>query len=361
MDDFTEIDAPPATASLSSPAQLQAGPPIEPYKRLFLYSADDWEEFIDEWVSAVLKPDYAKVMRFSGANDRGIDIAAFTDESMLAGAWDNYQCKHYAAPLTPGTAWPEIGKILWHSFQGHYVPPRAYYFVAPKGVGTTLAQLLANTANLKTQLLEVWDKNVADKITSKQTIALTGEFAEYVETFDFSIFKSITPRELIEGHRQTPYFIPRFGGALPARPVPTAPPTAIKAHESKYVGHLLAAYADHTKKECADVAALNQWKPLKEHFKRQRESFYHAESLRIFVRDKVEPGTYEGLQQEVYDGIVDTVDADHPDGLARVKSATMTAQSISLDAHPLGQSALVKDRHGICHQLANEDRLKWTK
>ncbi|WP_341872369.1 ABC-three component system protein [Mesorhizobium metallidurans] len=32
-----------------------------------------------------------------------------------------------------------------------------------------------------------------------------------------------------------------------------------------------------------------------------------------------------------------------------------------LDAHPLGGSALVKDKRGICHQLANEDRLKWTK
>jgi len=361
VDGFDDMTDPPAPQTLPSASLLQAGPPIEPISRLMVYTPDQWEEFVEEWVSGVLKEKYTAVRRFTGANDRGIDIAGFADAAMLNGVWDLYQCKRFQSSVTPGAAWPEIGKVLWHSFQGHYNAPRAYYFMAPKGVGTTLNQLLAHAPNLKARVKKEWEKNIAGAITGTATIALDGAFAAYVEAFDFSIFKSISPRELIDQHRKTQYFLSRFGGALPARPKPDGPPNDIQDHEQKYVGQLLAAYGDHTKQTVADAAALDQWKPLREHFHRSRESFYHAESLRVFVREKVEPGTFETLQNEIYDGVIDTVDGQHADGYERVKATAKAAQEMSLDAHPLGASALTKDRHGICHQLANEDRLQWTK
>jgi len=98
---------------------------------------------------------------------------------------------------------------------------------------------------------------------------------------------------------------------------------------------------------------------LEQHFKRQREAFYHAESLRVFVRDKVEPGTFETLQEEIYHGVVDTCDADYDDGYERVVAVTGAAQTLPINAHPLAPSTFVQDKHGICHQLANVDRLKW--
>ena len=340
---------------------MQYGPPIEPLGRIMGYDSDEWEKFIDEWVSFCLKNKYQQVLRLTGSNDKGIDVAGFANDTMLLGVWDNYQCKHYASGLTPGDAWPEIGKILWHSFSGSYVPPRAYYFVAPRGAGTTLSQLLGNTPQLRTRLLEAWETGAATKITATQKIKLEGDFAAYVDKFDFSIFKTISTREVVEQHRTSPYFLPRFGGGLPPRPTPAGPPAEIHVDESGYVTKLLEAYADHTKEAVAGVASLKNWKPLNEHFHRQRECFYHAESLRVFVRDKVEPGTFEGLQEEVYQGVVDACGSDHADGYERVKAVTERASTISLDAHPLGQSAFIKDRRGICHQLANEDRLKWTK
>lgn len=360
MDGFAELADPPKPPVLASAALLQAGPPIEPITRLMTYTPDQWESFVEEWVSA-LKDKYTAVRRFTGANDRGIDIAGFTDGEMLNGIWDLYQCKRFQGTVTPSAAWPEIGKILWHSFQGHYKPPRAYYFMAPRGVGTTLDQLLSNAPALQARVKKEWTKNISGAITGKEKIVLEGEFADYVDAFDFSIFKSFSPRELIEQHRSTPYFLSRFGGALPPRPKPDDPPEEIQEHEQKYVGSLLEAYADHTKQSVADTAALEQWKPLREHFRRSRESFYHAESLRVFVREKVEPGTYESLQDEVFDGVIDTVEGQHVDGYERVKAATKAAQDMSLESHPLGPSALTRDRHGICHQLANDDRLKWTK
>jgi hypothetical protein len=361
MDDFEEITPPKPSGTMPTAAQIQSGPPIEPLTRVLVYDAATWEAFIDEWVSYCLKSKYKKVLRFSGANDRGIDIAGFVDDKLLDGVWDNYQCKHYDTPIAPSIAWPEIGKVLWHSFNGHYKPPRACYFVAPRGTGTTLTQLLANSTALRTALTKVWDKSVRDDITSTQAVPLEGAFAAYVQAFDFSIFKPIAVREVIEQHRTSPYFVPRFGGGLPARPKPDAPPDEIQAHESAYVTKLLDAYGDHTREPIADTNTLKKWSKLDQHFKRQRESFFHAESFRVFVRDKVEPGTFESLQEEIYDGVIDTHDDDHADGYRRVLAVTEAAQNLQLQAHPLAPSTFTKDRHGICHQLANEDRLKWTK
>ena len=37
------------------------------------------------------------------------------------------------------------------------------------------------------------------------------------------------------------------------------------------------------------------------------------------------------------------------------------SKSTPLDANGLFQAVRVKDRYGICHQLANEDKLIWVK
>jgi len=311
--------------------------------------------------TACLKPKYKKVQQFAGPNDRGIDIAGFTDDGLLMGIWDNYQCKHYDHALYPGDAWIEIGKILWFSFKGVYKPPRWYYFVAPRETGTTLSQLLANPAGLKTELRKAWNKCCRNKISANAAILLAGDFSTYVDNFDFSIFKTISISDIIEQHKDTSHFIPRFGGGIPARPKPDAPPDEIDTRESSYVTKLLAAYSDHTKTPIADIKSLTRWNKLEQHFKRQREAFYHAESLRVFVRDKTEPGTFESLQDEIYHGVVDTCDADHADGYERVVAVTGVAQGLPIDAHARAPSTFLKDKHGICHQLANADRLKWTK
>jgi hypothetical protein len=94
---------------------------------------------------------------------------------------------------------------------------------------------------------------------------------------------------------------------------------------------------------------------------RQREAFYQAEALRVFVRDKVEPGTFERLQDEIYAGVIDTNDEDHDDGYKRVVAVTKAAQDITMTANPIAPIAQTQDRRGICHQLANDDKLTWTR
>ena len=73
---------------------------------------------------------------------------------------------------------------------------------------------------------------------------------------------------------------------------------------------------------------------LREHFSRQREAFYQAEALRVFVRDKVEPGTFERLQDEIYAGVIDTHNEDYDDGYKRVVAVTKAAQDMTIRPIP---------------------------
>ena len=353
-------DIPEPTAVCGSAAKVQFGRPFPSQQQILLYSADEWEEFILEWVHSQ-KTKYRKVVRIAGANDMGIDIAGLTDKKGLHGTWDNFQCKHYDKALTPGTAAVEIAKILWHSSVKHYAPPRAYYFLAPRGCGTGLTKLLANPATLRDYVIKNWDNQCAKAITAKQTIALDGTFKAYVEGFDFSIFSSRTLLEVIDDHRATPYHAIRFGGGLPDRPISSPPPPTPETGESMYLQQLFNAYSDHLKVEVSDLVGLGPRQDLAEHFHRQRECFYHAEALRNFARDNVPPGTFEDLQSEVYTGVVDVEATPHPDGYARLNAVTQAASQLQLTSNALISVIKIHDRKGICHQLANDDRLHWRK
>jgi hypothetical protein len=346
-EEWKEI-AEPAILNQPTAASMTSGPPISPQQRLLLYSADQWEEFIEEWAYYCLRARYMHVQRFSGAGDRGIDIAGFTDAFRFLGVWDNYQCKHYDHALYPTDIWVDA-------------PPRHYYFVAPRGVGTTVGGLFANAKKLKEQLMVNWDRYVRKEISSTIDVVLEGELLAYFETFDFTIFDSKTALQLIEDHCSTPRHAMRFGGGLKSRPTSPAPPMTIASSESRYVSKLLAAYTQHKGVTVSDAAALGKWPPIKAHFSRQREAFYEAEALRIFARDSVPSGTFEALQEDIYGGVVDVHDGPHADGYARVVAVTKSARDLQITANPLISCTKPKDRDGICHQLANDDRFQWTQ
>lgn len=321
-------------------------------------SADDWEEFIKEWAQ-FQKTKYHLVARLGGADDYGIDVAGFVTDRGFEGEWDNYQCKYYTgSPLAPKTAISEIGKLLWHAFQKEISLPRRYYFFAPKDCGPSLKKLLLRPSELRSKLIEKWSEWCSDSITSKQAIELTGQFAEFVNKVDFSIFQFKPRHEVIEGHKQTPYYVIRFGGGLPQRPSPAAPPKEPSVQESRYISQLYEAYSD---KERVGVTAesITSYPKLVAHYGRQREAFFHAESLKNFARDSVPDGTFESLQSEIHSGVIDTCDDEYDHGLARMKAVVDRANAIQLTENGLIQVTKIQDRHGICHQLANEDKLIW--
>ena len=353
-------DIPTPSVMPVSAAHVAMGPVIPPQQRLLTYSPDEWEGFTHEWLHYCLKQQYTQVKRFSGAGDMGMDVVGFCDAKGLNGTWDNYQCKHYDHALTPGDVWAELGKVIWYSFKGEYSVPRRYYFVAPRGTGTKLTGLLGNSKKLRDQLIANWDKSIKGALTSTQSVDLDAPLRAYVDAFDFSIFDAKTSLQLVDDHRSTPVHSARFGGGLPTRPTASKPPTALATTESRYVTQLLGAYSEHTGLTVADPSALSPPK-LKDHFRRQRESFYEAESLRVFARDKVPVGTFEALQEDIYDAVIDEHDANHVDGYAKVCAVTKSAREVQITANALISCTKPKDRDGICHQLVNDERLRWIK
>lgn len=354
-----ELKSPENTNALTA-SKVNRTTPFPPQQLILLFSPNEWEVFISEW-AYYQKEKYHSATKFGGSKDFGIDVACFTTKNGFLGPWDNYQCKHYKkAALAPSDAIPEIGKILWHIYNGRLTAPSNYYFFAPKDVGTSLKRLLLNADSLKSKVKTEWDNWCSQSITSTENIELTADFLAFVEAFDFSIFQYKSHLEVIEEHRQTPYFIERFGGGLQDRPESRKPPVSPDRVENRYLEQLYEAYSDNLSTVVMPTN-IDEYPKLSDHLNRSRETFYEAESLKAFARDSVPQGTFEKLQDQVFYGVKDVEEETHADGLKRVKEVVKTAASLNVNANGLIDVVEVKDLHGICHQLANEDRLIWNK
>ena len=339
----------------ADPLEIRSGPSIPPIERVKLFSADQWEAVVDEWASSL--PFYGLVERAGGAGDKGCDVIATVHPSDPDSDWDNYQCKHYDQPLAPSDIWLELGKLCYYTFIGDYGVPRAYRFVAPRGVGTKLLNLIKKPENLREGLIANWAAKCAAQITTTKIVSLEGKLLEHVNAFDFTRIGHLPTPRLIEQHRKTPYFAVRFGLGLPARPASPVPPATIDAGETRYVAQLLEAYSDNQGAAYASLASLSN--PHKRHLQRARESFYCAEALRSFSRDTLPDRAFENLQGQILDGVIDTAEATHPCGLTRVNATTAHATNLNLTSSALLGRVDPNDRKGVVHQLANDNRLTW--
>jgi hypothetical protein len=321
-------------------------------------SPQAWEDFIFEWAYS-LKTKYARVEQCGSSGDMGRDIVAF-ESTAVDDPWDNYQCKHYDHRLSPADIWTELGKLAHYTFVGEYSLPRRYIFVAPQGPGNALSKLLRRADELREKLFSVWDRCCRTRIASTKQIILDSAMRAHIEKMDFSIFRVASPLTIIEEHRGTPWYVTRFGGGLPPRRDAPLPPATIGSEEANYVRALLDAYEDRlgmtigSMNELADV-------DLRSHFSRSRREFYSAESLREFSRDNVPAGTFERLLNEVHDGIIDVVQATHADAYERVLAAVRQAKTLQLTANALIARTTTCDRGGMCHQLANDLRVRWRR
>lgn len=353
------IPQPPAPPTGLAADVVASGLPVHPEDRVRLFSADQWERFVQEWVDS-LRDDYELVERCGGAGDMGRDVIATVKGGN--GAWDNYQCKHYQRTLAPRDVWIELGKLAYYTLKAEYSYPRAYFFVAPQGVGPTLSNLLKKPHALRDGLLTNWNKACRTQITKTECVECDAAMQAHIAKLDFSIFQTKPLLRIIEGHAKTRWYAARFGGGLPPRPEPLAPPSVPAANEAAFVGELRLAYAQHLKRDVKDLdAGLAPRDDLREHLHDARVEFYSAEGLRTFSRDTLPQGEFEKLQDEVHSGIKDEVRGDHADGYRRVVAVVKTARLLQLTSNPLTTRIHTRDRGGICHQLANDGKVRWVK
>ncbi len=351
-----QLDDLSAPAAPISPAPSLLGPPVPPAQRIYFYSPDEWEVFISEWAVG-LGVGYHQVKRLGGPGDRGVDVAAFRTERGLEDSWDCFQAKHYAASLVLSDALPEMLKLFRGVVDGYYVLPDQYVFAAPRGCGGSLNRLLSRPTELQTKLLETIDsRSSATKEIDDGTLQSIRDLAT---ASDFSMFRSTELREMLDVHRGTPYHAARFGTTLPARPPAGDPPKKPAPVEVTYVRKLVDVYNEQDPGTCVDTESVTTHAKYGVHLQRQREAFYAAEALRLYARDSVPDGTFELLQGDVYAGVVDTAEADHASGLDRLRAVLTQSGQLDLGAHSLISVSRIEDRQGICHQLANGDRLTW--
>ena len=116
-------------------------------------------------------------------------------------------------------------------------------FLASKGIGTGAKHLLTNPDALKKGLIENWDKNVKDEITTA-VVPLDGSLKAFVETAPFEMFGPMAIEDALKDLEGTSYYAQQFGGGLPVRPPSAPPPTNPLAHENRYVTQLFAVYAE---------------------------------------------------------------------------------------------------------------------
>lgn len=356
MIEMRDVQPSPPTVALSA-ERVEHGPRLAPRKVIQTYDSDEWEIFIEEWASGLL-PQYVRVRRFGGSGDRGVDVAGFKTERGFEGEWDCFQGKHYDKSLTPSIAWPEMLKVFLLPVRNSlYRLPTNYSFVAPRGLGTSLAHLVSTPTELKAKFLEQIESGESkpfkdlDQTTRDAVCALAS-------ITDFSMFGAIEVLTLIQQHSATPHHAARFGGGLPDRPAFEPPPGNILAEELVYVQKLIDAYHERYSVPNS-ISSIEAHDLAGTHLRRQRETFYRAEALRNFARDSVPPGTFEGLQDELYDAVIETTEAGHPDGLERLRQTLEQAIKAQLSANALIHVTQPADRRGICHQLANENRLTW--
>jgi hypothetical protein len=351
-----EPTASPAVGMIST--KSITGPKLTPKQIIYFYSPDEWEEFTLEWAGAS-SAGYVAVKRLGGANDKGADVAGFLTDAGFEGQWDCIQCKHYDDPLTPGVAWPEILKMFRAVIEGHYTLPRRYILMAPRQCGPTLEKLLSSPSKLKAEFLKKLDEK--DALTSALSADLLGKIKTLAAVTDFALFESAQIEDVLKVHQSTRHYVARFGAPLLDRPPVKEPPGEFALHETRYVEQLLEIYKERYPGEVASLMAALAHERTAPHFRRQREAFYSAEALRLFARDSVPDGTYDALQTDVFNGVIETVERDFVSGWERLTTALERVVALSLNDNALVAVSDMRDRKGICHQLANEDRLRWCR
>lgn len=325
-------------------------------KMVRAYDPTEWEVFIREWQKGL--QGYHEVKRLGGAGDHGRDVIGIVSPLGCQGVWDNFQCKHYEVPLTTPKACEDAGKIIFHSFQGVFVPPRACKFVAPRGPTTELRDLLLNPSKFGAEVMASWDKRVAGRVEAGKMHTLTGALATYVANYDFTTFGYSTLDEILDDHRKTAYWASRFGGALPPPPAGLKP-AAVGAAELVYVGKLFEVYEETSGASVSKIEDLVPHPDLEADLQRHRIRFYDAEAFVAHYRDQTEPGTVEDFAEQIYDAIEPALNlpATSQDRL----TAVLNSASQAVPANLLSPQAKIRVKQGVCHQLANGPKVTWKR
>lgn len=327
-----------------------------------LLSPEEWEGFIEDCcrVNMGEGKKYKFVQKLGGAGDAGRDIEARFTIALEKNQWDLYQAKRYGSAIGESILYPELAKVMYHIGCGTYPEPRTYYVCAPKNTTPTLHDLIANPDKLKEKFLGSWRSEKKSKGIDIKKFPFSGSTSKIALSFDYSKIKECLVKDLIDLHSQdlsaheTLFGVEHSRGENP--PTPQLPTT----NELVYVNQLLKVYSEHSGNSLTldDVIKSAIYK---DHLGGCRGEFYSAEGLKRFSRD-ILPGEFESLQESVLSGIKRISSSPiHKNSMEKLEAVLDTASNLQISDNPLSRRLLPADLPGTCHQLVNEEKLKWVK
>lgn len=328
---------------------------------------DTYEELVTSWAYWCLKEGgkkrYEDVFRIGGSGDGGIDVIAYYD--IANRDCDIYQCKHYDHKVNRSDVIAELGKFLYYVHKGVFNPPRNYFLMAPQGLSGPFNKIYSSCENLKNEIKKSWEKDISHNIVAKKRISLDETLISFINNFDFSRFKFISPDKLIADLYQKKnrriyfqYFGVKKGDI---ERINLEVPSGCNEYESKYIQHLLAAYNDVEgmtiiNEDCIGCSQFSK------HFIRSREQFWLAESIKKMSEENC-PGDrdeFKELEEDMMHHVADVHEAEYKDAYERVKAVTDKATSMQKKEERIISGELSSgELKGVCFQLSNEDRLIW--
>lgn len=334
---------------------------VPPSVYLMHVSDKKWERFIEHACRQreVLGGKYFQVKLLGNARDKGRDVEARLDRSLVVDRWDLYQAKHYANRLTPADAFTELAKFFGHILAKSYPRPRKYHFCSPHNAGPDLHDLLAQPVRFRSEFLDAWRTGTRGLADVKA--ALTPGMEALVQTFDFSRFEECLVHNLLAWHAVDTAAHYKLFGIEPERGMDPTVPSAPHASEMTYIAELLKAYSEFNGSSVGLTEVVRS-QEFAEHFAAARETFYCAEGLRRFSRDLYEEDEFRKLLDMVLKGVKPGVTSPRLKmGLDRLDAALAAVKGLGLTDSCLYPKLRGGDLPGTCHHLANEKQLRWVR
>ena len=329
---------------------------LEFRNRVFALDPAPLEMFVHKWVSTRLH-SYAAHDRYGGANDLGRDVVGFVTLDRHDGEWDNFQCKRYNDVLSDAMLFEDLGKVLFHASEGQFTPPRAFFFVAPKGFNRKAERFLDRPSEFKKEMLDNWNKRCGTRIRQGSPIPLSDALRAVIEAFDFRLVEGIDIDALLQ-KEGIDFALADTFGADPGDFPRVGMPQEIHVDENRYVQQLVAVYGGDVGTPFADANAVLAHPVHGKHLSRQRMRYYEAAAFRRHYRDNVEPRHLDAFDADIENGVFDAHAANQglPQVNAVMEQAAREEVSGIFGKH---NRATVGARQGTCHHFANEGKMPW--
>lgn len=325
---------------------------------------DTYEELIASWAYCCLKEaenGYEDVLRLGGAGDGGMDVVAFYEQATRD--CDIYQCKHYDAPINKSAIIAELGKFLYHVYKELLPCPRSYYLMAPKGLSSPFTHIYTNSEKLKQTIKSEWDASIADHITKGRSIKYEGELVEFLNNFDYTIFKFYSADRLLNDiqKKENRHVYHQYFGVRKEELVreKLSTPSDLSEYESNYIGHLIDAYNDV--KDDGVTPENVEESAFGKHYKRSRDEFWLAESVRKMGVENC-PGDideFQELEEDMMHHVADKYEDVYENAYKKLKAVTDKSTSFPKKERIISGELGPAELKGVCFQLSNEDRLIW--